>query len=133
MATSAPRSKPSSCLGVVGGQFGDFVGVFIQRMAGDVDAEHLFFAGEFLLRRPIGQRGQGMLDMRRLRSAIMPNSPACPLCAIFPRALAGLHGILDHRRQLRAIAAQAGERPALIKFSSTRRFTLVRSTRSQKS
>ena len=76
-------------------------------MAGDVDAEHLFFAGQLLLRGPIGQRGQRMFDVLRLAGdhaeqvrLVRSRGPSRPLAAF--------HRVFDHGGQLRAIAAQAG-------------------------
>ncbi len=48
-------------IGEVGCEISNFIFVAVERMAGDIDAEHLFFAGELLLHGPIGQIGQRVL------------------------------------------------------------------------
>ena len=73
-------------------------------MAGDENAEHLFFPGQLLLHGPIGKRGQGMFHMLRLSCDHAEESGLTAL-AIFPGPLPALHRVLDHRRQLRSIAA----------------------------
>ena len=99
--------------GGVRGKLRHLVGVFIQRMAGDVDAEHFLLARQLLLRGPIRAAAASGCSTCAGSSATMPNNPAWPLCAILPRPLAALHGALDHGRQLRAIAAQAAHGAAL--------------------
>ena len=85
----------------VGGEFGDFVFVLIERMAGDVEAQHLFFAGEFFGAGPIGDFGKRVLGGGLLGGEHGEES-GLAAGAVFPHARAVFHGAIDHRHQLRA-------------------------------
>ena len=108
-ATSVFFCKPFQTRGEVRGELRDLVHVLIERMAGDVEPEHLFFAGQLFLRGPIGNFGQRMRGGGLVRREIGEQS-GLAAGAILPRPRADFHGAVDHGEELRARAVQRIER-----------------------
>ena len=94
-------------------QLADLVLVLVQRMAGDVEPEHLLFAGELSLVGPVRHVGSGGSGCSSSAAKPSPNRPACPLarsrCARWPR----FHGRIDRREQLGARAFERIHRAGL--------------------
>ena len=82
-------------------------------MAGDVEPEHLFFAGEFLLAGPVRDFRQADARRRAAPRISVGEQAGLAAGAIFPRARAVLHGAVDHRHQLRAGAFERIHRSGL--------------------
>ena len=128
--TSAFFCQALQVAAVVSGQFGHFVGIAVQRMAGHPEAQHLFFAGELLLVGPLGHVGQ-----RRWRAALRQSGRRTGPPGRF-RGRARRAGRLPWRlppRRTSATAPPSSESmaPARIRLSIMRRLTAPRSTFSQ--
>ena len=85
----------------VRGELGHLVFVLIERMAGDVETQHLFFAGEFLGAGPVGDFGKRVLGGGLLRGE-HGEQTGLAAGAILPDARAVFHGAIDHGHELRA-------------------------------
>ena len=100
-ATSVFLLSPSRCPVVCVASSLHFVDVLIERMSGDVESEHFFFAGELFLAGPILHLGQRVLG-RRLFFDQRGEQSGLSAFPILVRAGAGFHGAVDHRHELRA-------------------------------
>ena len=68
-------------------------------MAGDVEAEHLFFAGQLLLAASSPARSAAAVLLLFVGCQRDRRKPALAAAAIAPDALAGFHGLIDHGHQ----------------------------------
>jgi len=96
----------------VRGKVRSLVLILIERMAGDVETEHLLFAGQFFVRGPVGNRRQRVGGGRFMYGQVGKQT-GLAASAIFPRSRSDFHGSIDDREELRARAAQRVERSGL--------------------
>ena len=105
---------------------------FIQRMAGDVEAQHGVFAGEPFFFRQWRSFAQIEMDFR-LRGATAEEQSVLPG---FPRARGALHRddrVVHGGKHLLRVLPKESTAPDLIRLSKTRLFKKRGSMRSQKS
>ena len=90
---------------IVGGQLFDLVAVGVQRVAGDIKPQGLFFPGQLLLFRPFGRVGQNVVgtSVAGVKAGKQPMLP----CGAVPRcALAELDSTVERRCQLATMSTE---------------------------
>ncbi len=130
-ATSTPLARPSRLLAVVRGQVLDLVAILIERMAGDVEAEHFLFVRELVFGEPVGDIGQRLFGMLFGGEIGAEQADLCPLRrsfqALWPHSMAESTAANNWER----VPSSESMAPALMRLSIMRRLTAPRSTFSQ--